>query len=268
MIVVKVGGRLIRSNLEAILSDIVKLWRSGLDIILVHGGGDIVTEYSRRMGVEPRFVVSPSGVRSRYTSLEELEVYVMVMAGKLNKEIVAKINSLGGEAVGVTGADGPTLIAERRKKILVVDERGRKRVIDGGYTGRIVRVNTRLLEKLISEKYVVVVAPLAVDEEGTLLNVDGDQAALKIASTMKVSRVLILTDVEGLIVNGNLVREVTLEEARSILPTVGPGMNRKLVEAIDALEKGVEEVIVTSGLGESPVTRALENPGTRIVRLR
>lgn len=127
--VVKVGGRVLLSNLNSVVSDILGLWRDGWKVVLVHGGGDVVTEYSRRFGVEPRFVMSPEGVRSRYTSLEELEVYIMVMAGKLNKEIVSKIIGLGGRAVGIAGADGPTLVAERRRKIVVVDERGRRRVL-------------------------------------------------------------------------------------------------------------------------------------------
>jgi acetylglutamate/LysW-gamma-L-alpha-aminoadipate kinase len=264
LLVVKVGGRVLASNLDSVVGDVVDLWRGGLRVVLVHGGGDVVTEYSRRMGVEPRFVVSPEGVRSRYTSLEELEVYVMVMAGRLNKWIVSKIVGLGGRAVGVTGADGPTLVAERRKRIIVVDERGRRRVVEGGYTGRIVRVETGLLNRLLEENYVVVVAPVAVDSDGTLLNVDGDQAALKIAAAIKADKVILLTDVEGLVVDGGIVRELTAQEAKSILPKIGPGMNRKMIEAVEAVEGGVREILIANGLLENPVKKALENPGTRI----
>lgn len=264
---VKIGGRLLNSNLDAILSDIISLWRSGERVVLVHGGGDLVTEYSRRMGIEPKFVVSPSGIKSRYTSLEELEVYVMVMAGRVNKWIVARINGMGGRAIGITGADGPTLLAERRKRIVIVDERGRRRIVEGGYTGRIVSVNTELLGELLRLNYVVVVAPIAVDEEGTLLNVDGDQTALKLATALKAPRVVVLTDVEGLIVNGRVVEKLSIREAREILPMIGPGMNRKIIEAIEALESGVEEVIISSGLTSNPVRDAIAGRGTRITRL-
>lgn len=266
LLVVKVGGRVLLSNLNSVVSDILGLWRDGWKVVLVHGGGDVVTEYSRRFGVEPRFVMSPEGVRSRYTSLEELEVYIMVMAGKLNKEIVSKIIGLGGRAVGIAGADGPTLVAERRRKIVVVDERGRRRVIEGGYTGRIVKVEVGLLERLLSEGYIAVVAPIAVDNEGTLLNVDGDQATLKIAAAIKASKTILLTDVEGLLVDGSIVRKLTPEEARNILPKIGPGMNRKILEAIEAVEEGASEVIIAMGLTENPVRKALENPGTRIAK--
>jgi len=263
-LVVKVGGRVLKSGVESVLRDLVELWRAGEKIILVHGGGDIVTEYSRRMGVEPKFVISPGGVRSRYTSLEELEVYVMVMAGKVNKEIVAKLNAMKCRAIGISGADGPTIVAERKKRIIVVDERGRKRVIEGGYTGRIVRVETQLLNQLLSNNYLAVVAPIAIDDEGTLLNVDGDQAALKIATSMKAGKVVILTDVEGLMVDGELIKEIKVGEARELIPRIGPGMNRKIIEAVEAVEAGVGEVIIASGLHENPVTRALANQGTRI----
>ncbi len=267
LLVVKVGGRVLSSNLDSVVGDVVDLWRGGWRIVLVHGGGDVVTEYSRRMGVEPRFVVSPEGVRSRYTSLEELEVYVMVMAGKLNKEIVSRIVKLGGRVVGITGADGPTLVAERRKRIIIVDERGRRRVVEGGFTGRIVRVETSLLERLLSENYIIVVAPIAVDGEGTLLNVDGDQVALKIAAALKAGKTILLTDVEGLVVDGVLVRELTVEEARNLLPKIGPGMNRKIIEAMEAIERGAPEVVISTGLQENPVKKALENPGTRIIKV-
>jgi malate dehydrogenase (oxaloacetate-decarboxylating) len=153
-------------------------------VIVVHGGGDEVTEMCKKLGIEPKFVISPEGIRSRYTDRDELEVYVMVMAGKINKLIVTKLNMLGVKAVGISGADGPTLIAERKKRIVIVDERGRKRVIGGGCTGRITYVEVRLLQILLDSGYIVVVAPIAINlSEGTMLNVDGDQVAYAIAIT-------------------------------------------------------------------------------------
>jgi acetylglutamate/LysW-gamma-L-alpha-aminoadipate kinase len=138
-------------------------------------------------------------------------------------------------------------------------------VVEGGYTGRIVRVETGLLDRLLEDNYIVVVAPVAVDSDGTLLNVDGDQAALKIATAIKADKVMLLTDVEGLVVDGSIVRELTAQEARSILPKIGPGMNRKIIEAVEAVEGGVREVLIANGLLENPVKKALENPGTRII---
>ncbi|MDM7275277.1 MAG: [LysW]-aminoadipate/[LysW]-glutamate kinase [Thermoprotei archaeon] len=266
MIVVKVGGRVLKANIRAVAEDIVSLWRKGYEVVLVHGGGDVVTEYSTRMGVNPVFILSPEGVRSRYTTLEELEVYIMVMAGKINKSIVSALESFGGRAVGISGVDGPTLIAERKKKIVIVDERGRRRVIEGGYTGRIVNVDINLLKLLTENKYIPVIAPIALGEDGTPLNVDGDQAALKIAEALKVDTAIILTDVGGLIVEGEIVREVGIGELDTLIHKVGAGMNRKLLQAREAIIRGVKAVAISSGLGPQPVTRAIENAGT-IIRL-
>ncbi len=262
-VVVKIGGRALDSNLERIVESIARHSRSH-ELFIVHGGGDKVTRYSLKMGVEPRFVVSPSGVRSRYTSLEELEVYVMVMAGKINKEIVAKLYEKGVKAVGLTGADGELLVAERKKRIIIVDERGRKRVIEGGYTGRIIRVNKSLIEKLAEMGYTIVIAPIAVSVEGELLNVDGDQAACSVAGALKSDYLVMLTDVEGLILNGELIRKLRVNEVDDAASKAGFGMNRKLLMIKKALEEGVGKAVIASGLTRDPVGEALAGKGTVI----
>lgn len=263
--IVKAGGRVIDKNLDNVVKDLVELGKKE-KVVFVHGGGDAVTEMCLRLGVEPKFVVSPEGIRSRYTDARELEVYVMVMAGKLNKTIVSKMVALGAAAVGLSGADGSMLLAERKKRIVIVDERGRKRVIEGGYTGRITRVNVDLLSSLLSLGYVVVVSPIAVDAEGVLLNVDGDQAAYAIATSLKADRLLFLTDVEGVIVDGVLIREMKCNEVEGILERIGAGMNRKLMLAAKAVEEGVGEAIISSGLLERPISEALQGRGSVVRR--
>ncbi|MEM4628285.1 MAG: [LysW]-aminoadipate/[LysW]-glutamate kinase [Ignisphaera sp.] len=263
-IVVKAGGRAIAMNLDNIVSDIVNIsstWKT----VFVHGGGDMVTEMCRRLGIEPRFVTSPEGIRSRYTDRDELDVYLMVMAGKLNKMIVSKIIALGKKAIGLSGADGPLLIAERKKKIVVVDERGRKRVIDGGYTGKVVEVKLDLLEKLLGE-FIVVVSPIAIDREGLLLNIDGDQAAYAIASSIKANTLVLLSDVEGVLLGDKLIKELRAQDIDSIIDKIGPGMNRKLLLAKKAVEEGVNQVVISSGLVTNPVSNALKGMGTLITR--
>ena len=255
MIVVKVGGRALK-NAKEIIEDSPK------PLVLVHGGGDQVTEYSKRMGVEPRFVVSPSGVRSRYTSWEELQVFVMVM-GKINKELVSKFLDAGSKAVGISGVDGPTLIAERKKRI-VVKVGDRRRVIKGGYTGRIVEVKIDLIRSLLSAGYSVVVSPIARGKGGEMLNVDGDQAASKLAAALRPDYLILLSDVDGVYLNGEVVRKVDLDEAKELAANVGFGMNRKVMMASEVASKGVE-VIIASGLVEKPVTRALNGGGTHII---
>ncbi len=264
-IIVKIGGRVLNRNIDSIIKDIAELSKNR-KVVLVHGGGDIVSEFCKRLGVEPRFVVSPEGIRSRYTDERELEVYVMVMAGKINKLIVSKFRSLGCRAVGITGADGPTLLAERKKRIVIIDERGRKRVIDGGYTGRIVSIDTELINTLLERGYIVVVSPIAIDSEGTLLNVDGDQVAYTIASALKVESLVILTDVDGVIIDNNIVKEIKTSEINKIIEKVGAGMNRKILMAEKALENGVGKIVIASGNIDNPVTNALRGGGTSIIK--
>ncbi len=267
VIVVKAGGRLIASpeTRLGILSDIARLADSGEKIVFVHGGGDIVTEYSRKMGIEPRFVVSPSGIRSRYTGPEELEVYVMVMAGKLNKEIVASLNRGANRAIGVTGADCSILLAERKKRIIIVNEKGRKQVIPGGYTGKIKSVNKECLNKLLEQVDIVVVSPLALGTEGELLNVDGDQAAASIATALQAKTLVLLTDVPGVILNDKVLAKIPLSQAETTAKKTGYGMNRKILMAAKAVENGVGVAIIAPGDTENPVTRALRGEtGTRI----
>lgn len=265
MLVVKVGGRVLDLNMQAVIRDIVELYRKDEKIVLIHGGGDMVTKYSIRLGIKPRFVVSPSGVRSRYTTREELEVYIMVMAGKINKEIVSQLIALGVKAIGISGIDGSILIAERKKRIIIVDERGRKRVVEGGYTGRIIKVNNELINTLLSQGYLVVIAPIAVDPMGIALNVDADQVAFHIAKSLNAERLLILTDVEGLLINGVPVKRLNISEIENLLQKVGAGMNRKLIYAAKLAGTKVREVIISSGLKEKPIIKALKGEGTIIV---
>jgi len=263
VLVVKAGGRVINTNINNVARDLVEISKVE-EVVFVHGGGDSVTEMCMRLGVEPRFVVSPEGIKSRYTDEKELEVYVMVIAGKVNKQVVSSIVRAGGKAVGVSGADGLILLAERKKRIVVVDERGRRRIVDGGYTGRILKVDTQLLSTLLSLGYIVVVAPLAIDSEGTLLNIDGDQVAYSIATALKASKIVYLTDVDGVLLDGSLVEEIKTSRYGELASRIGAGMNRKAMLAVKAVEEGVGEAVIGSGLGERPITSILSGSGTRI----
>ncbi len=263
--VIKAGGRVIEKNMTSIVADITDIARNEkAKIVFVHGGGDLVTKYSEKLGVEPRFVTSPSGIRSRYTSREELEVYLMVMAGLLNKSIVAMIESKGVPAIGLTGADGGVVMGERKKRIIVVDERGRRRVIEGGYTGKITRVDGDLLLRLFELFDVVVISPVILGNEGELLNVDGDQIASRIAATLNAETLVVLSDVDGVIIDNSLVTKVTMEEARALAEKVGVGMNRKLLMAADCVDKGVGSVVICNGLYDKPVYKCLDGIGTVI----
>jgi acetylglutamate/LysW-gamma-L-alpha-aminoadipate kinase len=262
MIVVKVGGEVLARNLDGIVESVGR--RADRGIVLVHGGGIIVTELCKRMGVEPKFVTSPEGLRSRYTDRDEIEVYVMAMAGKINKRIVSGLLSRGVKSVGISGVDGPTAIAERKERIVIVDERGRKRVIDGGYTGRIVEIRTELIDLLLSNGFTVVIAPVAVDVKGNLLNVDADQMAFKLSSAVRADKLVMLTDVPGVLINNCVIERIRVHEVNEMTKRVGFGMNRKLMSAANAIEQGVKEVIISSGLVEDPLAHALAGGGTII----
>lgn len=264
MIVVKAGGRALAQNLDNITRSIAKRASEGARIIFVHGGGDLVSEYERKMGIEPRFVVSPQGIRSRYTDEAELEVFVMIMAGKLNKEIVSRLQRYGARAIGISGADGGFLRAERKKRIVVVDERGRMRAIPGGYTGRIIDVDASVVNELLNSFRVLVVAPVALGTEYELLNVDADQAAAKISMSLGAEKLLVLTDVEGVILGGKLLSEINVNEADNLQAKIGTGMNRKVMMCCEAVKSGVKEAIISTGLTEDPLEALERDIGTRI----
>jgi len=260
MIVVKAGGRALEDNMRKILDSIAK--RSKMGIIFVHGGGDVVSRYSEAMGIQPRIVVSPSGIRSRLTYDKEMEVYNMVMSGKIGKEISAYLNHVGARAISLSGVDASIISAQRKKKIIVVDDRNRKRVVDGGYTGSITGVNTEPLIKLLELGHIVILSPVALGSEGELLNVDGDSAASAVAAALKADALVLLTDVEGVLVDGQLVRGISSSEAEAMLERVGPGMNRKLMAAAKAVGSGVGKAVICSGLTEDPLSAIESGEGT------
>jgi acetylglutamate/LysW-gamma-L-alpha-aminoadipate kinase len=163
--------------------------------------------------------------------------------------------------------DGALLKAERKKKLIAVDERGRKKVIDGGYTGKISAVNADLLRFLLEKNYVPVVTPIAVGEEFEPLNVDGDRTAAFIAGALKAERLILLTDVEGLVLKGKPIPKISATDVREALSSIGQGMSTKVHAALEALNQGVNEVLITSGLGESPISSALKHEcGTVVTR--
>jgi acetylglutamate/LysW-gamma-L-alpha-aminoadipate kinase len=267
LFVVKMGGSILKEGASSELVSDLKGLLAENKAVLVHGGGAEVTEIAAKLGKEQKFIVSPEGFRSRYTDKDTIEIYSMVMAGKINKQIVLALQSQGIPAVGLSGLDGMLLKAERKKKLIAVDERGRKRVIDGGYTGKINEVNAALLRFLLEQGYVPVVTPIAVSEEFEPLNVDGDRTAAFIAGALKADRLVLLTDVQGLVLKGKVVPRISASEAKEILSSIGQGMSTKVHAALEALNQGVGEVLITSGLEKLPISSALKHEcGTVISR--
>ncbi|AIC15901.1 [LysW]-aminoadipate/[LysW]-glutamate kinase [Nitrososphaera viennensis] len=264
MIVIKIGGSVVDGLHPSTLADI-KAIAEKEKLVFVHGGGKEVTATATKLGKEQKFIVSPGGVRSRYTDKETADIYTMVMSGKINKAIVGMLLRQGIKAVGVAGVDGGILKAERKKKLMVINEKGRKMVIDGGYTGKINDVDPSLVNTLVNSGYVPVVSPIALSEEFDFLNVDGDRAAAYVAGGVKADKVIFITNVNGLMLNEKLVTGMNLEQAKATLPKIGFGMEKKVLACTEALEMGVREAIIASGQVENPISSAIAHNNCTVI---
>jgi [amino group carrier protein]-L-2-aminoadipate 6-kinase len=267
LLVIKMGGSILKEGASSDLVCDLKTLLAEHKVVLVHGGGAEVTEISAKLGKQQQFIMSPEGFRSRYTDKETIEIYTMVMAGKINKQIVLALQAQGIQAVGLSGLDAQILQAERKKRLIAVDERGRKRVLDGGYTGKITTVNTDLIKLLLEKGYTPIVTPIAMSEEFEPLNVDGDRTAAIIAAALKADKLILLTDVAGLMLKGERIPKLAASEVKEIQSGIGAGMSTKVHAATEALNDGVGEVLITSGQGKAPISSALKHEtGTVITR--
>lgn len=267
MIVVKAGGNG-ALDIQAVCDDIAALAQNGKRVVLVHGGSSETTRISETLGHPPRFVTSPSGHTSRHTDRETLEIFTMVVAGRINKLIVERLQQLGVNAVGLSGLDG-RLLEGKRKSALRIQENGKLKVLRGEYSGVIEKVNVDLLRTLLDAGYVPVVAPVAVSYQSEALNVDGDRAAAAIGTALQAERVVILSNVPGLLRDVNdessLISHIPSEQAQDYLDRYARGrMKRKVLGAVEALHDGVSQVIIADGRVEGPIQRALAGYGTVI----
>lgn len=265
MITIKIGGSVVDNLHPSTISDIKKIVEQE-GVVLVHGGGKEVTKVSEALGKKPEFVVSPSGIKSRYTDKETAEIFTMVMSGKINKTIVRMLQKNGINAIGLSGVDGKIIQAERKKKLLIVNEKGRKQAIDGGYTGKITDVNATLVKSLLKDGYTPVISPIAISEESDFLNVDGDRAAAYIAGKIQSDKVLFLTNVDGLLMDEKLVKNLTLAEAKEIRPKIGFGMEKKILAATEALDMGVKEALIANGQKENPISSAIAHENCTVIK--
>jgi len=264
MITIKIGGSVVDNLHPSTIDDIKKVVEQE-GVILVHGGGKEVTKVTEQLGKEPKFVVSPSGIKSRYTDKETSEIFTMVMSGRINKAIVQMLQKNGINAIGLSGMDGKTIEANRKKKLMIMNEKGRKQVIDGGYTGKISNVNSDLIKTIMDKGYTPVISPIAISEESEFLNVDGDRAAANVAGHVKADKVLFITNVDGLLMEDKLVEKLSLEEAKEIMPKIGFGMEKKILAATEALEMGVREALIANGQKENPISSAIAHNNCTVI---
>ncbi len=267
MIVVKVGGSE-GIDLDAVCADVAELAAAGEELVLVHGGSDLTNRVATTLGHPPRFVTSPSGYTSRVTDRITLEIFEMVYCGQVNKGIVERLQAHGVNAIGLSGLDGGLWRGPRKKAIRSV-ENGRQRIIRDSLTGKVEQVNVELLRSLLAGGYLPVLTPPALSFENEAINVDGDRAAGATAVALGASDLVILSNVPGLLRDvadeASLVTAVDANQLDDMMQTYAQGRMRiKLLGAQEALNGGVQRVVLSDARRERPITQALAGMGTVI----
>lgn len=258
VVVVKYGGNAMTSESlkEQVMEDIVLLWLIGVKIVLVHGGGPEISEMMAKLGKKAEFV---NGLR--VTDKETVEIAQMVLAGKINKSLVNFLGKKGGRAMGISGMDGKLIEAKIKHE-------------DLGYVGEITKINIQPVIDLLDKGYIPVVSTLGCDKHGNTYNINGDTAAAYIAGALKAKRLIMMTDIAGILKDkddpSTLIPEITVEEARKLFEegTISGGMIPKVDCCIEGIEKGVEKVIIMDGRVPHSILMELltnEGAGTMVV---
>lgn len=266
MIVVKIGGTQ-GVDFSAICQDAAHLLAQGMRLVLVHGGSAEANQLGQALDHPPRFITSPSGYTSRYTDRETLEIFIMAVNGKLNTLLVEQLQSLGVNAFGLSGLDGRLMVAARKAAIQSI-KNGKRKIIRDDYTGKIESVNAALVQGLLEAGCTPVIAPLALSPTGQALNVDADRAAARVAAALQAGTLLLLTAVPGLMRafpdDSTLISSLSRQQLEQALEYAEGRMKKKILGAGEALGGGVARVVIASGSGESPISRALAGQGTVI----
>lgn len=236
-VVIKYGGNaMIDETLkQQVMEDIALLWLIGVKVVLIHGGGPEISDMMKKLGKEPHFV---DGLR--VTDKETVDIVQMVLAGKVNKSLVTLLQMKGGHAVGLSGMDGGIIEAT------VKDDRL-------GYVGRITKVRTQPITDLLEKNYIPVISTVASDRIGNVYNINGDTAAAYIAGAMGAERLIMMTDVAGILENkddpSTLIPVVTVSEAKKLYESgiVSGGMIPKVDCCIEAINAGVKNVTIMDG---------------------
>jgi acetylglutamate kinase len=269
IIVVKFGGHAMvdRALAAQFARDMVMLKVCGLNPIVVHGGGPQINRMLDKLAVKPVF---REGLR--VTDQDTMDVVEMVLAGGINKSIVASIQQAGGRAVGISGKDGSLIVAERMVKEKMNVDTGVIEKIDFGFVGEPARINTEILQTIMKSDAIPVVAPVGMGWEGETFNVNADTAAAAIATATQAKRLLILTDVAGVLdQDKQLISELKIADIPGLIAngTITGGMIPKVESAALTVESGVEGVIILDGRVPHSVLLELLTPhgvGTRVSR--
>ncbi len=237
IVVVKYGGNaMINEELkQQVMEDIVLLWLVGVKVVLVHGGGPEINRLMERLGKEPVFV---DGLR--VTDQETMDIVQMVLSGKVNKTLVNLLEMQGGRAMGISGIDGGLIRAEAKDPRL-------------GFVGRITGVDIRPVMDMLEKGYIPVISTLGCDEQGKAYNINGDTAAAFIAGALGAERLIMMTDIAGILRDqhdpSTLIPKLTVEQAKGLYASgvISGGMIPKVDCCIEALNRGVESVIIMDG---------------------
>ena len=246
-VVVKYGGHAMGAEHLAreFARDIVLLEQIAINPVVVHGGGPQIEAMLKRVGVKSQFA---GGLR--VTDEPTLEVVEMVLAGSINKQMVGYINEAGGKAIGLCGKDGNMVVARKLTRTVVDPDSHIEKIVDLGFVGEPEKVDTTVLDQVLGRKLIPVLAPVAAAADGGTFNVNADTFAGAIAGALKAKRLLLLTDVAGVFDKSKkLIKELTADEARRLIAdgTISGGMIPKVETCIDALERGVEAVVILDG---------------------
>ena len=244
--VIKYGGHaMVNETLKkSFARNVVLLKYIGINPVIVHGGGPQIGELLKRVGKESKFI---DGMR--VTDDETMDIVEMVLAGKVNKEIVKNINLAGGKAVGLSGKDGKLIIAE---KLIVYKNFENKppEIIDIGKVGKVKKINPEVLDLLLKGETIPVIAPVGVDEEGNTYNINADLVAGEIAISLKAEKLIMMTDVEGVLdKNENLISSININEIPEYIENgvISGGMIPKVEFCKKAIENGVKKAHIVNG---------------------
>ena len=246
-IVIKYGGHAMGEEEMAknFARDIVLMEQTAINPVVVHGGGPQIGEMLNRLGIKSEFAAG-----LRVTDAATIEIVEMVLAGAINKQIVGFINGAGGHAVGLCGKDGNMVTARKINRTMVDPSSHIERIVDLGFVGEPEKVDLTVLNQILGRDLIPVLAPIAISKEGTTYNVNADTFAGAIAGALKAKRLLLLTDVPGVLDKSkSLIRELSVNDARALIAdgTISGGMIPKVETCLYALEQGVEGVVILDG---------------------
>ncbi len=259
IVVIKYGGNaMIDENRKMqVMEDIALLWLIGVKVVLIHGGGPEISETMKRLGKKAEFV---NGLR--VTDRETVDIVQMVLAGKVNKTLVSLIQMKGGHAVGLSGIDGGIIEAKMKDEAL-------------GYVGEITKIRTQPITDLLEKNYIPIISTVASDRQGNTYNINGDTAAAHIAGALHAERLIMMTDINGVLRDkddpSTLIREMSVDEAKGLYDEgiISGGMIPKVDCCIEAINEGVSNVVIMDGRVPHAILMELltdEGAGTMVTR--